>query len=173
MSKENLYRLSRDIRFTPVFEVVRLAQECGHAVVFTPPYHCEYNPIELVWGIAKRHFDSHIDGVGAMYPGLTRKEQVIALWHESLASVTPSMWKNCVRKVITRIRQDYHDQIGKFGELTAPQPIVIPLGIDEEDDDDENEDIDDPPLKVSTVFQILTSDVIHWILKYLLQFFFF
>ena len=34
-------------------EVVRLAKEAGHEILFTPPYHSDLQPIELVWAFVK------------------------------------------------------------------------------------------------------------------------
>jgi hypothetical protein len=34
-------------------EIVRLAEEKGHKVLFTPPYHSDLQPIELVWALVK------------------------------------------------------------------------------------------------------------------------
>ena len=33
--------------------VDKIVAEHGHEVVRLPPYHCHFNPIELVWGLAK------------------------------------------------------------------------------------------------------------------------
>lgn len=30
-------------------EVVQLAKQQGHEVLYTPPYHCDLQPIEMVW----------------------------------------------------------------------------------------------------------------------------
>jgi transposase len=34
-------------------EIKRLAEEGGHTVLFTPAYHSDLQPIELVWALAK------------------------------------------------------------------------------------------------------------------------
>ena len=31
------------------YEIDKMADEFGHSVVRLPPYHCEFNPIELIW----------------------------------------------------------------------------------------------------------------------------
>ena len=36
-------------------------QERGHRVIFLPKLHCELNPIERVWGEAKRYSRAHWD----------------------------------------------------------------------------------------------------------------
>jgi hypothetical protein len=33
--------------------IQRYVEECGHICVFLPKFHCELNPIEMVWGYAK------------------------------------------------------------------------------------------------------------------------
>ena len=44
----------------PMVESFVLAR--GHRVVWIPKYHCELNPIELVWGMAKRLYRRHALG---------------------------------------------------------------------------------------------------------------
>ena len=34
-------------------EVVQLAKQQGHEVLYTPPYHCDLQPIEMVWSQVK------------------------------------------------------------------------------------------------------------------------
>ena len=34
-------------------EIVRMAEEQGHKVLYTPPYHSDLQPIELVWALVK------------------------------------------------------------------------------------------------------------------------
>ncbi|KIK52546.1 hypothetical protein GYMLUDRAFT_180001 [Collybiopsis luxurians FD-317 M1] len=44
----------------PLLELV--IEEQGHQCVFFPKFHCELNPIELVWGQMKRYFRERTDG---------------------------------------------------------------------------------------------------------------
>ncbi|GMF14055.1 unnamed protein product [Phytophthora lilii] len=37
----------------PTYAVHRIANENGHTLLYTPPYHPELQPIELVWGRVK------------------------------------------------------------------------------------------------------------------------
>ena len=34
-------------------EVVQLAKQQGHEVMYTPPYRCDFQPIEMVWSQVK------------------------------------------------------------------------------------------------------------------------
>jgi hypothetical protein len=47
--KAQLIQLVRALRYVPV----DIANEYGHEVLYTPPYHPELQPIELIWGIIK------------------------------------------------------------------------------------------------------------------------
>jgi hypothetical protein len=57
-------------------EVERLAEERGHTVLFTPAYHSDLQPIELVWALVKGN-------VGRQYSNQTTLDMVYGrLMHE-------------------------------------------------------------------------------------------
>lgn len=58
LRKPNLLMLVKQHRPQPVYEIDELLSEHGHTVVRLPPYHCDLNPIELIWGIAKHKIAS-------------------------------------------------------------------------------------------------------------------
>lgn len=35
------------------FKIDQIAEDAGHEVIRLPPYHCNFNPIELVWAFEK------------------------------------------------------------------------------------------------------------------------
>jgi transposase len=37
-----------------IYELDKITNERGHQVIRLPPYHCQYNPIELIWAQVKR-----------------------------------------------------------------------------------------------------------------------
>ncbi|CAH4027691.1 unnamed protein product [Pieris brassicae] len=37
------------------YVIDKMAAEHGHTVVRIPPYHCQYNAVELIWAQVKRH----------------------------------------------------------------------------------------------------------------------
>lgn len=52
--KVELLRLVREHRPTKLrYEIDELALEHGHKIIRTPPYHCQYNAIELIWAQIK------------------------------------------------------------------------------------------------------------------------
>ena len=51
--KDALYRLIQRNRPPVKTRVFEIAGEYGHEVLYTPPYHPELQPIEIVWGVIK------------------------------------------------------------------------------------------------------------------------
>lgn len=68
-----------------------LAATHGHEVLRVPPYHCEFNPIELVW--------SQVKGYIAKGNTCFTLAEVEKLLPEALASVSQENWQNCCAHV--------------------------------------------------------------------------
>lgn len=81
------------------YVVDTLASKYGHKVLRLPPYHCQYNAIEMVWGISKNYYDNHIVLTEC------RDEEVLQTWKDALNLVTPKMWENCIIKTNQIIRE--------------------------------------------------------------------
>ncbi|KAE9385106.1 hypothetical protein BT96DRAFT_1092754, partial [Gymnopus androsaceus JB14] len=83
----------------PLLQII--TEEAGHKCFFLPKFHCELNPIELVWGQTKRTFREETDGLFAMAKKLVPK---------SLDSITITnirrYFQHCYR---------YMDAYGKHG----------------------------------------------------------
>lgn len=90
--RAELLELSRKVN-TPsiVYRIDTLAAAHGHEVLRIPPYHCEFNPIELVWSKVKGCIAKH-------NKGFTLAE-VEKLLPEALASVSQENWQNCCSHV--------------------------------------------------------------------------
>lgn len=52
--KLQLLQFVKDLQIPPVFASYEIARNHGHTIMKTPPYHCELQPIEQVWGIVKK-----------------------------------------------------------------------------------------------------------------------
>lgn len=81
----------------PVYYIDELLGEHGHTVVRLPPYHCDLNPIELIWAIVKKRI-AQKNVIGG--------QNVAKLAEEAFESITPQEWQNCVDHVI-KIENDY------------------------------------------------------------------
>jgi hypothetical protein len=80
------------------FKIDELIAEHGHEVLWLPPYHCHFNPTELVWSQAKRYYNSNIGQNGF------EMEAVKKMWEESLEqiffSITTKQSVHCHMKCI-------------------------------------------------------------------------
>jgi len=61
----------------------------GHEVVRLPPYHCQYNPIEMIW--------AQVKGQVATKNTTFKMADVENLMHEAIDAVTKEEVVNCVR----------------------------------------------------------------------------
>lgn len=61
-------------------------------VLRLPPYHCELNPIELIW--------AQVKGYVAARHTTFKLQEVRRLLNESFEHVTAEKWADCVRHVI-------------------------------------------------------------------------
>ncbi|XP_037523570.1 uncharacterized protein LOC119400579 [Rhipicephalus sanguineus] len=102
------------------------AARAGRIVLRRPPYHCEFNPIELVWAKVK-------NGVAADNRDF-KLSTVDAILRYKIKQVTAGGWRKSIQHVM--------DLEAKFRLDTSGsehiQPIIIQLGEDdtEESDDD-------------------------------------
>lgn len=113
-----------------IYAVDQLALEYGHEVIRLPPYHCQYNPIELIW--------AQVKGEVASKNSTFKIADVEILLHEAIGNVSTEDWVKCVKHA-----EDLQDQ-----DLTKiilrdqrTQPFIINL---QEDDSDwwSDDDID-------------------------------
>ncbi|RZC37366.1 DDE 3 domain containing protein [Asbolus verrucosus] len=87
--KQELLHLARANKQDNQYVIDELAEQAGHKVLCLPPYHCQFNPIELIWSQTKNYYDKHIGKSGY------REEAVLNMWEEYLRQVTPKNWSNC------------------------------------------------------------------------------
>ena len=53
--KPTVYEMVKQHKPPKDYVVDKLIQEWGHRVLRLPPYHCDLNPIEMIWGITKNN----------------------------------------------------------------------------------------------------------------------
>lgn len=70
------------------FVVDKIASDHNHKVVRLPPYHCQYNPIELIWAQVKGYVANR---------NTFKIADLKPLIQESLQHVTKENWTNAVR----------------------------------------------------------------------------
>ena len=80
-----------------------MALKYGHEVLRLPPYHCQYNPIELIWGIAKNYYDKHTSKT-------TDEASVLNLWKESLHQIKEETWRKSINHTEKIIAENYQTE---------------------------------------------------------------
>lgn len=106
-TKKELIAICRVHKQPIQYELDELVQkDYEHEVLRLPPYHSFYNPIELVWGLAKRYYDKHVGRDNDYTEKMAR-----IIWNEALAQITPEVWEKCCKKIEKRIREDYQREV--------------------------------------------------------------
>ncbi|XP_049273670.1 uncharacterized protein LOC119399462 [Rhipicephalus sanguineus] len=112
------------------YRVDVLGKAVGHDFVRLPPYHCEFNPIEMIWSQVKGYVAANntsftLAGVEKLVP-------------ESIALVTPDNWLRACNHV-EKSEDEFWQRDGLIDAKL--DQLIIPLGSDsssESDDSDSN-----------------------------------
>lgn len=130
ITKKGLWNLITPLRQdnTKRYVTDDLLKEHGHEVLRLPPYHCQYNPIEMAWGYCKNYYNKY---VGSRPPS---KDKVRNLWLEALSKCTPDMWQNYCNHCEKLISEDWTRHMGNCSIENIP-PFVISLAEDESGSD--------------------------------------
>ncbi|KAJ3661538.1 hypothetical protein Zmor_005931 [Zophobas morio] len=92
----------------------------GHDVLRLPPYHCIFNPIEMVWSQTKRFYDEDV----------LKSKNPLDAWNRALQNVTPEQWKSYVKHT-ENIIKTYWDK-EKFVKVNK---IIINLNVETDESD--------------------------------------
>ncbi|CAG4954644.1 unnamed protein product [Colias eurytheme] len=126
LRKPSLVQLVKKHKPDPIYEIDELLGQHGHTVVRLPPYHCDLNPIELIWAQAKRKIASQ--NVGA--------KNIKELALDAFNSITREDWKNCCDHV-KKIEMEYYNRGKTLYEDI--EKFIIHVG-DETSEDDSDSD---------------------------------
>jgi transposase len=112
----------------PLYTVEELAAAHNVKILRTPPYHCELNPIEMIW--------AQVKGYVAANNKTFKLEDVRLLLEKGIQNVTPERWEKCVQHVIKE-----EDKMWNLDGLmeTVMEPLIINL--QNSSDDSDNSDI--------------------------------
>ncbi|XP_072377806.1 uncharacterized protein [Diabrotica undecimpunctata] len=100
------------------YVIDELAKAQNKTVLRLPPYHCELNPIELIWADAKNFV--------AANNKTFKFADVKILLNDALNNIAQEKWKNCVKHVQNTVEK-------KFWELdhiieVMVEPLIIEIG---------------------------------------------
>ena len=90
--KADLLKLIKENVFSKNYTVDDIIRNSGHIPLRLPPYHCELNPIELVWAqlkkeISKNNFNNNV----VEFRNLISK---------SFKKINAKFWRKCIRHVV-------------------------------------------------------------------------
>lgn len=122
--KHELYSLIKASNISPKYAVDEMAKAAGHEVVRLPPYHCELNPIELVWSQVKRYVKQNNQ--------LFTLAAVKDLTYEGFDKVGPAEWKKLVEHVQREFEDKYWHDDGLQEEYV--EEFVISFGDESSDE---------------------------------------
>ena len=123
--KRELYEMAKTFSNGNKYRIDTVAEEAGHEVVRLPPYHCQYNPIELVWAQVKTYVAQR---------NTFKMADLKPLLKEALRNVTPQNWMEAVRHAEQLQDQDARQDIAVD---FAHDPLIIDLSESSDEEFDE------------------------------------
>ena len=127
MVKAELWQLVK-LHIPPVqYRVDELAEAQGFEVLRLPPYHCDLNPIELVWARMKNRV--------ARFNTTFKLADVRKLTEDSVRVITAADWQEVIKHT--------GEVVANYWEVDRVQDddeqLLIEFDEDESDDEDESE----------------------------------
>ncbi len=136
MIKAQLYQLIQANKSQfPTYIIDDLATSHGHTVVRIPPYHCEFNAIELIWAQGKGGVARH----NHTFTISTVKQLLI----EELGKITPQNWIKAISHVEKLEEYIFNEEIkidSRLSEHELASFRFYPAESDSEDSDSESDD---------------------------------
>lgn len=107
------------------FKVDVCAKEHGHSILRLPPYHCELNPIEMIW--------SQVKGFVSAENRSFKMPDVEKLTNAAIKRVTPEKWAACVKHV-----RDEEQKMWDMDALqdTRVEPMIFQVNCGSSDSED-------------------------------------
>lgn len=124
-TKKQLVEVMNTKEYLKHYYVDNRAKEAGHTVLRLPPYHCIFNPIELIWAQLKNIIrrTNQVPKLG---------ESIVTCIKNAMENVTAGNWKDAVQHVIT-----------KENEYLNMYNTVAPFIINLQEDSDTEADFQD------------------------------
>ena len=125
MVKPELYDLAKKLGVNTKYVIDTMAEAAGHKVVRLPPYHCQYNPIELIWAQVKTYVAKATTFKMADLKNLVK---------ESLNQVTRENWTKAVRHA-EGLQEEDTKQVVPADKFVDSLQINLSDSSDDEDSD--------------------------------------
>ncbi|XP_061190008.1 uncharacterized protein LOC133197834 [Saccostrea echinata] len=142
MIKAELLTLVKQHKPRPKYVIDDLASQAGHTVLRLPPYHCELNPIELVWAELK----SFVARSNATF----KKDKVMELFNQARSAYDVEKWRRVESHVINEVETKLWKIDGVQDDEVAP--VIIDLTDSEESDSDLDTDSGDDEMTLTLTY---------------------
>ncbi|XP_050294741.1 uncharacterized protein LOC126734938 isoform X1 [Anthonomus grandis grandis] len=134
MLKSEVLSIVKSLKRPKIYAVGEIVREYGHEVLRLPPYHCQFNAIELIWAGSKSYYEKHV-GAGL------RSDQVEAVWNEALNHITKEYWRKSVAHTKNIIRTWWKRE--KVLDIQVEPLIIAPFEEDSENDEQFSDSVSD------------------------------
>lgn len=129
--KAELIRILNSKRRPKKYVVDEMAAEYGHTVIRIPPYHCQYNAIEMIWAQIKGKIARN-----NTTPPFTANK-LMQLLNNACNEVTPENWASVVERTKKIITSDW-DRDVKIDSINNEQELIIHVTEDSTDESSVN-----------------------------------
>ncbi|KAH9103741.1 hypothetical protein LEN26_009317 [Aphanomyces euteiches] len=106
LTKVELLEIVRKERGSPQYAPQQIASEYGHTLYYTPPYHPELHPTEIVWGIIKQKMAQRVS---------KSMEEMGTRLSAHMSAITSTQWLSAFRKV-----QTFEDKYASINDDILP-----------------------------------------------------
>ena len=129
--KPELYEIIKLKKPDPIYKTDEFLRNKGHDVLRLPPYHCEFNPIEMVWGDLK--------GYVGRENSTFKTNDVKSIIQKEFEQITPDKWMNFCKHVEDKVEPKYWKSDHIQPEISK---IIINLESDSDTDSESESDLD-------------------------------
>lgn len=136
MLKIELLKILKNKKKPKRYVIDEMAAEYGHIVLRIPPYHCQYNAIELIWAQVKGHAARSNTS-----PPFTANK-MLQLLKNACTHVTTENWASVVERTKKVIMSDWDRDIA-FDNLCTQELIINITEDSSSDQSRSNEDTDE------------------------------
>lgn len=107
------------------------AKQHNKTVLRLPPYHCELNPIEIIWSMVKAYVKSHNTSF--------KINDVKRLVEEGVEHVTSEDWTNCIKHVIEEEKKMW--EVDEIADriIDEIEPIFVDVNAGSDSDSDSSD----------------------------------
>ena len=111
------------------YAVDEMVAQHGITILRLPPYHCELNPIELIWAQVKGHV--------AQNNKTFKLTDVRNLFQEGIQKITATEWSKCVSHVVKE-----EEKMSRLDMLIDNITDTFIINVTESDSDSDSDDGD-------------------------------